>query len=69
MRRGQGGPRGENMPGMGIISREYTVWCGYCELWLQFSEFEKISSVAKAIRKDGWKIINKNGLALTVERK
>lgn len=38
----------------GCINKQFTVWCGRCPRWLQFSENTK-ASFTKAVHLYGWK--------------
>ena len=40
--------------GMGIITTEYTVWCGTCEEWEQFCE-RTIKRTTESAKHNGWK--------------
>lgn len=44
------------MPGSGNITREATVWCGYCEEWHQDTGY-KMHWFQKVIKSLGWKKI------------
>ena len=38
----------------GIVTREFTVWCGGCSAWDQTSDATSIATAARFFRADGW---------------